>query len=148
MKHLYYLSLVLLFLNLKAHSQLITRYSPKIYFDYDQAGNQVLRCRFGCFKNNNKSEVKVASRVKEENIKDIFTYYPNPVNDELVLSWSNNNIKKVHVFDINGKLLIKYNVKSNSTKFKIPFTNYIQGVYIVKVVFDDENIKMFKIIKK
>jgi len=148
MKHLHTLSFLLLFYSLQGFSQFGA--APTLQFAYDQSGNQVLRCRYGCFRrpaNNTESENE-KNKITEQT-ENQFKYFPNPVTDELTLNWTINKITSIYVFDMNSKLLNNFEVKnSKNNSYKIPFTNYIQGVYIVKVLFEDQSVKMFKIIKK
>jgi len=152
MKYLLFLSFYLISYNI-SYSQFTINLTPKITFQYDASGNQTLRC-YNCYllrkasKTANKNNDKKFEKETSKNIDNIFSYFPNPVDDKLVLNWSSNALTKVYILDMNSKLLANYDVSIKEKQYTIPFTNYIQGIYIVKVVFDDNSTKTFKIIKK
>ena len=62
--------------------------------------------------------------VKDEEIKNKLMLYPNPAND--LVSFSDNSISKLEVFDINGRRVLKENGNSFSVK------TLAKGIYIVK----------------
>lgn len=152
MKYLLFLSFYLISYNI-SYSQFIINPTPKITFQYDASGNQTLRC-YNCYllrkdtKTVNKNNEKKFEKEVSKNMDNEFSYFPNPVDDKLVLNWSNNSLTKVYILDMNSKLLTNYDVSTKEKQYTIPFYNYIQGIYIVKVVFDDNSTKTFKIIKK
>lgn len=74
----------------------------------------------------------VALSVKENTItEEIIQQYPNPVTNQLVISMGDKNIEEVTVYSINGKQV--YQTKRKSNQYKIDFTNFRTGFYIVKV---------------
>lgn len=71
-----------------------------------------------------------------------FSFYPNPVKDELNIS-TKNEVKNISVYNLSGQLVM--NSKSNSKKLN---TNSLSsGVYIVKVKFTNGKNETFKILK-
>ena len=71
-------------------------------------------------------------------------YYPNPVNDQLTISYS-ETITNVAVFDLNGRLVIQKDF--NSDTVQLSFHNLSAGTYMVNVK-TKENSQFIKIVKK
>ncbi len=73
--------------------------------------------------------------------------YPNPTRDFIKLNLGSYKINKLQffLFDINGKLLMNKNITNKATM--IPMSQYIPGIYIIKITDNKKEIKAFKIIK-
>ncbi len=73
--------------------------------------------------------------------------YPNPTTDFLIVIVENYETANLQymVFDINGKLL--QIVKATGQETKIETNNLVPSNYIVKVLDNQKEIKVFKIIK-
>ena len=74
-----------------------------------------------------------------ENNDITFTIYPNPsINNEVSVIYDLNNdsnSSKIHITDINGKLVRSYNLKSNGFNVnKLSLTNFNSGVYFVSLI--------------
>jgi hypothetical protein len=94
-------------------------------------------------------EKNINELLSTEDISKIFTVTKNPVTDFIEIDLSsnlNNEIIKISIFDITGKLIYYNNAKVISDKLKIPFSNYAKGVYILKSSIKD--VKPIKILKK
>jgi hypothetical protein len=134
----------------------------KIEFSYDAAGNQIRReiC-LGCKMVSGK-EVKDENTVNESDMmlvdqdqldissSDKISYYPNPVREELYLSWeanSNKSVTAIQLFSLNGQLLQTF-IKLNGVKQTIPFFNYPTGMYLVVFQYSNGEQKSIKIMKK
>lgn len=72
-------------------------------------------------------------------------YYPNPVQNILHLN-SKENISEVEVYDLAGKKIFAANSFKNNN-YKVDFSKFSQGTYIVKVKLKN-GFKSFQIIKK
>lgn len=74
-----------------------------------------------------------------------FSYYPNPVENLLNIQ-SHFPIQSLSIFDLNGRQLRKsvYNLKS----IKVDLNNLPSGLYMVKAVMENDQVKTFKIIKE
>jgi len=72
-----------------------------------------------------------------------FSFYPNPVNDELNIV-SNSDVKNISITNVSGQKVI--NINSNSKK--INTSTLTSGTYFVKVTLSNGQIETFKIIKK
>lgn len=129
----------------------------KITFDYDAAGNQILRelC-ISCTKPGYKTKKpKEIVALQEEDLQkfspeDVISYYPNPVKEELYLKWelvTDKTVTEIQLYDLNGRVLQKYdNLEKNNT-LNIPFLNYPKGTYLVQLIYNDGEQKTIKIVK-
>jgi hypothetical protein len=86
-----------------------------------------------------------------EDAKDItlsISAYPNPTTDFLILEVKNKELLKLdfQLYDIYGKLLQSKKITSNQTS--ISMGNLIPSTYFVKIIQNNIEIKIFKIIKK
>ena len=85
-----------------------------------------------------------------EQAKDIYlgcSAYPNPASDFLTLKIENYRIDNLSYMlsDVNGKLLENKKVEGNETS--ISMTNLLSGLYFLKIIDNQKEIKTFKIIK-
>ncbi len=121
-----------------------------IQFSYDNAGNQTQRllCINCTAKHSAPKKGEIAPEIITE---DKITYYPNPVKEELNLSWeltANNTVTSIQVYNLIGQMLKTYtDTKSNTTQV-IPFQEYPIGTYMVELSYSDGKQKTFKIIKQ
>lgn len=93
-------------------------------------------------------EISVVSEI--EQTKDIYlmcTIYPNPTTNFLTLKIENFNNKNLsyQLYDIQGKLL--ENKKMNENNTIIVMKNLVPAIYFLKVIKENKEIKIFKIIK-
>jgi len=77
--------------------------------------------------------------IKNSNIK----IYPNPVADILTVSCSNNAISRIEIFDNLGR-----KVYSQAYKNTINVGHFSKGLYFLKVYDTNEQVSVFKFIKK
>jgi hypothetical protein len=132
----------------------------KIIFNYDSAGNQILRelCLSGCSpsaKQANAEVKEIEALVDEDLLKfsqeDVISYYPNPVKEELYIKWElkdNNYVNSIQVFSITGQLLRSYYPTIHNGSQNIPFQDYATGVYAVMLYYSNGDQKSIKIIKQ
>lgn len=133
----------------------INAQTSKLKFEYDSAGNQIVRelC-LNCNARQSKSDEPstLAQSEYEKFIPDdIFSYYPNPVKEELFLKWEiieNISVKEIQLFNINGQILKSYSINSTETNISIPFQEFPRGVYFVHLNFTNNEQKSIKIIKQ
>lgn len=78
------------------------------------------------------------------NVDDNIAIYPNPAQHEVNVT-SKHEIKSLHLYDIQGRLLQIVNV--NETQAKIDIASRTNGIYFLKVT-TSEGIKVEKIIKQ
>lgn len=75
--------------------------------------------------------------------KNLYSYYPNPVTNELNLK-AISEIQKIQVFSIDGKII--YESTANDLNATINMASFAKGSYIVKLKFN-EGSSAFKILK-
>jgi len=69
--------------------------------------------------------------------------FPNPVDDILSISCSNNSISRIEIFDSLGRI-----VYDQSYKDKIDVSSFSKGLYLLKIYDTNGQVSVFKIIKK
>ncbi len=74
--------------------------------------------------------------------------YPNPATDYLMLKIENYTIDKLffQLYSTNGKLI--ENTKLTGSETKIDMSNLNTAVYFLKIIQNNKEVKIFKIIKK
>jgi len=70
--------------------------------------------------------------------------YPNPVSDYLYISYQ-DSIDKIEIYNLIGKKV--FESTHNSQEIKINISQLETGVYFLKVYVNNENLKIYKIIK-
>lgn len=93
-------------------------------------------------------EISVITAIEQaEDITLVCSVYPNPANDFLTLKVENYDNKSLsyRLFDANGKLLESKKVTGNETT--ISMANLLPNLYLLKVIDNQKEIKIFKIIK-
>lgn len=133
----------------------------KITFDYDAAGNQIVRelclsCTKAGYKTKATKEVtEEVAALQEEDLQkfspeDAISYYPNPVKEELYLKWElveGKTVTSIYLYALNGQVLKTYNNLEKANALNIPFFNYPTGAYLVVLVYNDGEQKTIKIVK-
>ena len=71
--------------------------------------------------------------------------YPNPSNELINISFGEDRLSKLELFDITGKLLFKKELNSNT--YTLNIANYSSGTYLVKV-YNQNNASLNKKIIK
>lgn len=92
-------------------SGLMCQAQNKIKFSYDTAGNQIQR-ELVCINCKTTNNVKNLSEIRKEDliqseVSDQISYYPNPVQQELYLSWelvNNNSVSSIRLYSLTGQL--------------------------------------------
>lgn len=130
----------------------------KIVFEYDTAGNQIKR--FLCLSSNCTTTSKITApkevaAIQEEDLQkftpeDSFSFYPNPVKEELYLKWElveGKAISAVYLYNLNGRVLQTYNNLEKKNTLNIPFFNYPSATYLVVLIYNNGEQKSIKIVK-
>ncbi|KIA99668.1 hypothetical protein OA88_19105 [Flavobacterium sp. JRM] len=130
----------------------------KITFNYDAAGNQILRelCLSGCTAKPIKDIPKEIEAITNEDLQkfspeDVISYYPNPVREELYLKWElkdDNRVSSIVVYGLNGQILKTYHKTEKMNTQNISFQSYPAGVYVVALIYTSGDQKTIKIIKQ
>lgn len=130
--------------------------NQNIRFEYDTAGNQITRlCCFSCaaktpYSTKNISDLN-ESDMQKFNVDDNFSFYPNPVKEELYLKWDNSSqikLQTINLYNINGALLKSYENQLSKDSNNILFQEYPNGVYIIGLIYTNGEEKTIKIIKQ
>ena len=72
--------------------------------------------------------------------------YPNPSNDLINIKLDDNQLSKIELYDITGKLLFKKNLKANN--YVLNIANYPSGIYLLKIFNQNSMFINKKVIKK
>jgi hypothetical protein len=131
----------------------------KIIFSYDTAGNQIKRelCISGCLSSKQSNPPKELASLTEDDLlkfspEDVLSYYPNPVKEELYLTWQvykGNAVKSIQIFNVSGQILNSFPQKTQGTNNQnISFQSYPTGIYLVALIYIDGDKKTIKIIKQ
>ncbi|MES2140645.1 MAG: T9SS type A sorting domain-containing protein [Bacteroidota bacterium] len=90
-------------------------------------------------------EILILSGFEETGIS--LSVYPNPTTDFVVLSVLNSNTQNMTytLYDLLGKII--ENKKLSGSQTSISMTNLANDIYFIKVLNNDTELKVFKIIK-
>jgi hypothetical protein len=93
-------------------------------------------------------EITMITEIKEAKDIDLFiSAFPNPTFDNITLKIDNYKFEKLicNLTDINGKQLISLKIINKETSVKL--TNLKPSTYFMKILDNNKEIKVFKIIK-
>lgn len=111
-----------------------------IEFEYDNSGNQITRelCLTCEPPGRGISDIKQIEEVSKEEYQtffegDSFSYYPNPVREELYLKWLDDSLEltEVTVYDAAGVRLQSLSDRKVKTEFTLSFGMLPVGNYLV-----------------
>jgi hypothetical protein len=94
-------------------------------------------------------EISVVTAVRNtEDIRLKCLVYPNPTEGSIKLVLESDDLENLRfrLYDINGILLQDEKVKGSETK--ISLENFLSSVYFLKVLRNNSEVKVFKIVKK
>lgn len=139
----------------------VSNAQDKLTFTYDpltgSQTNRTLCVNCSTSKTSNgKKEIGEIEAVTEEDLQkfsaeDTFSYYPNPVKEELYLKWDlsdKNFISAIQIVGVNGAVLKSYSNKKDINSQNIPFQNYPAGTYLVILSYKNGEQKTIKILKQ
>jgi hypothetical protein len=133
--------------------------SDHVRFDYDEAGNQILRqlC-VNCIEvdDNGNPYSRVADIPKENDFKkfsatDELQYYPNPVKEELHLKWQatlDAHVTSISLYNASGKLIKTVDKQAKEASQNLSFQSYPSGLYTLVLLYNNGEEKVIKIIKQ
>jgi photosystem II stability/assembly factor-like uncharacterized protein len=77
---------------------------------------------------------------------DKFTLYPNPANDIVTIETNQTPIKKIELFDIQGRLITSEVMSTITTQHQIYISQLVNGTYFIKLTTEDgaQNMKLLK----
>ncbi len=92
-------------------------------------------------------EIMVVTGVENTSVQLSANAYPNPVVDQLVLTIGQTTFSNVFytLTDVSGKLISERKISDSRTE--IQFKELAQGIYFIKVISGNKEVKVFKIIK-
>ena len=79
-------------------------------------------------------------------IETTVSLYPNPSNELINISFDEDQLSKLELYDVTGKLLFKKDLNTNT--YALNIANYPSGTYLVKVYNQNNASLNKKIIKK
>lgn len=89
----------------------------------------------------------VILRVQGYPVTEKFQIFPNPVKDFINIDFSGNQLQRIELLDIKGKLIYSDNqISSSLSKIKIDVSAFADGIYFLKTVFDNSTV-VSKIVK-
>jgi Secretion system C-terminal sorting domain len=149
MKNLY-LTLIFALVSVKFNAQ------NKILFEYDKAGNQVKRSLcLNCDPILGKITKEISALQKDDLQKfspsDAISYYPNPVKEELYISWDQVNdsqVSSIQIYTSIGKLIKSITKISQKNNQLLYFHDYPSDIYSVLLQYTNGEQKSLKIIKQ
>lgn len=143
-------------LTLLLHFCFTTNAQTRLNFSYDAAGNQENRtlcttCSGKSIQEVQETEALIENDLKTPDPEDVFSYYPNPVKEELYLQWQltqDNYVTSVNLYSITGKQLQIHHPDYHTTKLTLSFQQYPTGIYLILLSYKDGEEKSIKIIKQ
>lgn len=132
---------------------------PRLHFNYDSAGNQTKRYlnleSFTARTAVNTKIYKESAELDEEDLlkfskEDTFSYYPNPVKEQLYLTWeliNGNKLMSISIFSFAGQHLKTISNLENIKSTTISFADLSAGSYLVYLNYkngDKESITILK----
>jgi len=94
-------------------------------------------------------EISVVTAIKNtEDISVEYNVYPNPTagSFRLIVRSSEHNKMRFRIYNHNGLLLEDRKIESEETE--ISLRNFSSSIYFLKVISNNQEIKVFKIVKK
>jgi Secretion system C-terminal sorting domain len=146
----YYLVLLLALVSANLTAQ------NKVLFEYDNAGNQIKRTLcLNCDPASGKTSKDIADLQKEDLQQffpnDVISYYPNPVKEELYLSWNlvdEGQVSSIQIYTSTGKLIKTIPKTAQKNNQVLYFHDYPSDLYSVLLLYTNGDQKAIKIIKQ
>lgn len=60
--------------------------------------------------------------------------YPQPARDHLFISSSNKMYYDIHIYDINGRVLMKFSIINTTGIMSLPVSRLSSGVYFINLI--------------
>ena len=91
------------------------------------------------------SDLVNIKEINDEKIK----IYPNPIIENNWLTIENTNeVNEIYVIDISGKVLKSSQIVGLQQEIKINFQDVQKGMYLVKVISNDNQVSTFHVVKQ
>lgn len=134
----------------------------KLSFNYDPAGNQVLKDMLciNCPAEEEEDEEEAPEAIAEDDTEiqeedaekeSKIIAYPNPVIDELHIDWVENPDKQplaVELYSLDNKQQQSHKISGTHGMLRLPFHGHAPGVYILVVTYNNGEQQSFNILKK
>ncbi len=121
-------------------------------FEYDAAGNQILRKYTKIAgKHSSKSIKEVTKNLITSDIYNDIKYYPNPVQNELYIKWENLKtitVEEIQILNSFGQIVFSCQNLKLENSYTVDFKNYSTGYYNVVLLYSNNTKKNLKIIKE
>lgn len=75
-----------------------------------------------------------------------YSYYPNPVINNLHINITNSYLKTLEINSIAGLCMTSYSYQ-NERNIQLPMEDLIEGTYFIKLIFNDNSYSVFKVNK-
>lgn len=128
--------------------------TQQITFQYDTAGNRILRLVIETVKKSDSLAIQLADMLKDELLIDLNSQeslfqtrvYPNPAQDLLQIETDMPEIGETtcHMYDLGGRLV--YKSDRISTFHSLNLASYQPGTYVI-ILTNSESQVIYKIIK-
>lgn len=84
----------------------------------------------------------------ESAISDVFTVFPNPANEEIIIQYENNANKKCSLifYDLMGKIVKEEELKIGSGIYKTDVSNFAPGIYFCSLMVNGEFVSTKKLV--
>ena len=73
--------------------------------------------------------------------------FPNPADDTVYIQ-NLQSVKQIEIINVSGQKLFYMPVDRNSSQITVSLSDYPSGVYMLRILFDSDEEKIFKLIKK
>jgi len=92
-------------------------------------------------------EITTVTGIENKKINLEVSAFPNPTKNNLILAINDNDFSNLtfQLFEISGKFLQEKKIVNNQTT--IDLSKYSPGIYFVKILKENQELKSFKIIK-
>ena len=99
--------------------------------------------------NNYIIQVQTCESITENSNTESILIYPNPVTENLYLANTFYSEISVEVYDIYGKCILKkFSKIPHEAYLQINFSDFVKGIYLVKVLHKNKLVQSSKIIKE
>ena len=93
------------------------------------------------------STSEILSATDKEILQSSVIVYPNPAKDKFTIAFKNLNEVRVEVYNVLGEVMYRATTNKNSIEI-VPENNFKSGIYIVKVLADNQKIYVSKLFIK
>lgn len=81
-------------------------------------------------------------------LSDEFSFYPNPVKDQLFIKSQSQQFDEIHIYDRLGRKIHQQFLQKETNLQTINFTEFATGFYVVRLVSENKENFSFKVIKE